>query len=338
MQHRPIRSEYTGVEQSQVAIDESATPKRAASVLREFLAQLIKCYLRADAAVAPRGQSKPFDAPVDLLLAEAALRYAPCAADGDVARPLQVAIIGPTQAGKSTIVNLLLGQAAAGVSPLAGFTVQPQGFWLCTPGVGQSWIETLFPGLRRVEQDQLVRDQLDTYALSAIETREGELARLPQCVIWDTPDFDSLAADTYRGPVLESAALADAYVVVLSKEKYSDLSVWQMLQLLEPLGRPMLICLNKITEDAADTIAASLRDRLNELTQRWSDVDIVRVPHVDHPAEITAGALDQAGGELRERLNAIVSRAATGRGSSGVKRLIDRHWSGWLGPLRDEHR
>ncbi len=43
---------------------------------------------------------------------------------------LNIAVIGPTQSGKSTLVNLLLNQQAAGVSPLAGFTVHPQGFAL----------------------------------------------------------------------------------------------------------------------------------------------------------------------------------------------------------------
>ena len=42
--------------------------------------------------------------------------------------PLQLAVIGPTQAGKSSIVNLLLNESLAGVSPLAGYTVHPHGF------------------------------------------------------------------------------------------------------------------------------------------------------------------------------------------------------------------
>ncbi|MCH7472034.1 N-6 DNA methylase [bacterium] len=242
------------MDQKHATIDSAAAPGSAATVLREFLALLIERCGRVENAVAPRGAT-PFDrAPGNLLLAEAALRYAPSPEGEDLRRPLQVAVLGPTQSGKSTVVNLLLGRAAAAVSPLAGYTVQPQGFWLRSAGVDQSWLESLFPSLRRVEQEQLTRDRLDVFSVSMIEDREGELACLPPCVIWDTPDFDSLAAGAYRGPVLESAALADAYVVVLSKEKYSDLSVWQMLQLLEPLGRPMLICLNKISDDAAETI------------------------------------------------------------------------------------
>ena len=42
--------------------------------------------------------------------------------------PLQIAVIGPTQSGKSSLVNLLLGEDRAQVSPLAGYTIHPQGF------------------------------------------------------------------------------------------------------------------------------------------------------------------------------------------------------------------
>ncbi|MDD2659764.1 MAG: 50S ribosome-binding GTPase, partial [Methylococcales bacterium] len=43
-------------------------------------------------------------------------------------QPLQMTILGPTQAGKSSLVNVLLNSDVAGVSPLAGYTVHPQGF------------------------------------------------------------------------------------------------------------------------------------------------------------------------------------------------------------------
>ena len=36
--------------------------------------------------------------------------------------PCQIVVIGPTQAGKSSIVNVLLNQEAAVASPLAGYT------------------------------------------------------------------------------------------------------------------------------------------------------------------------------------------------------------------------
>ncbi len=153
MQHRGIRAEYAGVDQKHATIDSTSAPRSAAAVLREFLALLIERYGRVESALAPPGATAFDRVPGNLLLAEAALRYAPSPEGGDLKRPLQVAVLGPTQSGKSTVVNLLLGRAAAAVSPLAGYTVQPQGFWLRSAGDDQSWLESLFPSSRRVEQN-----------------------------------------------------------------------------------------------------------------------------------------------------------------------------------------
>ncbi|MGR9087142.1 MAG: GTPase, partial [Gammaproteobacteria bacterium] len=62
-----------------------------------------------------------------LILAEAFLRKGQLI-ESSAGMPLQIAIIGPTQSGKSSLVNVLLQTEQAGVSPLAGYTVHPQGF------------------------------------------------------------------------------------------------------------------------------------------------------------------------------------------------------------------
>ncbi|MCK5926001.1 MAG: GTP-binding protein, partial [Methylococcales bacterium] len=56
-----------------------------------------------------------------LIFAEAFMRKGELL-EADLKLPLQVAVIGPTQAGKSSICNLLLNNNLAGVSALAGFT------------------------------------------------------------------------------------------------------------------------------------------------------------------------------------------------------------------------
>ena len=62
-----------------------------------------------------------------LILAEAFIRKGQLS-NSSSERLLQIAIIGPTQAGKSSLVNVLLNSDLAGVSPLAGYTAHPQGF------------------------------------------------------------------------------------------------------------------------------------------------------------------------------------------------------------------
>lgn len=268
-----------------------------------------------------------------LMLAEAALRYAACPGDGPT-RPPQVAVLGPTQTGKSTVVNLLLGEAAAEVSPLAGFTVHPHGFWVAGAAKDDGWTKGLFPCWRRSDAGKLERDALDTYALRAVPAAPG----LSAGVLWDTPDFDSLAARQYARGVLEVAALADAYLLVLSKEKYSDLSVWRLLELVEPLGRPLTIVLNKVTPDAEETLRASLRARLVERGQAWGDVPVCVLPY---DTALAAGE-PRAGADwavpLRDAVRSSLEAVADAgtRRPTGVQRLLRRHWMTWLAPVQAE--
>ncbi len=249
-------------------------------------------------------------------------------------RPPQVAILGPTQTGKSTIVNLLAGQTVAEVSPLAGFTVHPHGFVLGTAEEA-GWSANLFQDRPRCTREVLSRDELDKYTLATVPTGTGS-DNLPPCVLWDTPDFDSLAARRYARGVLEVAAIADVYVLVLSKEKYSDLSAWRMLELLAPLARPLVIVLNKLTPDAEAVVVASLRARLAERGREWGDVPIVPLPYVSALGENDWASQTALAAPVRAAVREALVRAPVAR-RAGVVALVQRHWDEWLTPVRAEH-
>ncbi len=189
------------------------------------------------------------------------------------------------------------------------------------------------------------RDDLAAYSLvtldDAIATPLASGApALGPTVFWDTPDFDSLAAAEYRRGVLETAALADVYVLVLSKEKYSDLSVWNMLKLLAPLARPLIICLNKVTPDSLDAVLRSLRERLAEHGQRWGEVPVFPL---EYRPELAAVADPNAAPRSREliaplaaELHQTLTRAPK-RSLAGVRALVEEHWPAWTAPIRAEH-
>jgi len=320
-------------------VDDAITFQRPAPAeLARFLHRLrLACQRIAGTAPADDGLG---DRLLSLLLAEAALRYCegPWLTDWGTTqppRPFQVAVLGPTQTGKSTVVNLLLGCAAAQVSPLAGFTVHPQGFanFLLEEA---GWIATLLPGWRRCAVDDLPQDCFEAYALTSV-ARAAQID-LPPCVLWDTPDFDSLAARRYVAGVLEVAALADIYLLVLSKEKYSDLSVWRLLDLLAPLGRPLVICLNKLPPDDQPAIVRCLRQRLEERGRCWGEVPLVAIPY--EPA-LATGELTPAAASaerLRSTIATAVGKLDSGcRRTAGVRALLGRHWEDWLAPLQAEH-
>ena len=303
------------------------------AAVKKFLTTLIARYrtLR-DTPSSPLDGDAARGRIAELELGWAALRYALANTF-----PPQVAVLGPTQTGKSTVVNLLLDASVADISPLAGFTIHPQGFRASSAANDETWSADLFPGWTRVEQDQLSREQseLDHFTLRTVE-RESPPAGLPDCVVWDTPDFDSLAAETYQRGVLEAAALADVHVFVLSKEKYSDLSVWRMLRLLQPLERPLVICLNKLTPESKDALTESLKQRLTDLGGRAARAPVIVVEHqpgLDGQSDIEALP------EVWALRDAVATRIKAIHGadrSPGVRAFLERHWADWAAPVEAE--
>lgn len=297
--------------------------------LHGFVARLRERYVAVTGGGAGSGAGSAAAVIASLTLAEAALRDL---AAGDAAgRPRQIAVVGPTQVGKSTVVNLLLGERAAEVSPLAGFTIHPQGFAI---GVGDDgWLAPFFPGWQRCAAGDLSRDYGDQFALTHLSQASTATALPPATVVWDTPDFDSLAAGHYRHGVLEVAALADAVVLVVSKEKYSDLAVWEMVHLIEPLGRPLLVCLNKMTAEAEAAITASLGRRLAEHYAHHDQVEVVALPHQVGLDELSEAAMPSAVARLRQAVRTLVEQRDGADRRAGAERLLRRHWPEWTAPL-----
>ena len=164
--------------------------------------------------------------------------------------PLSCAIIGPTQAGKSSLTNVFLQSENAGVSPLAGYTVHPHGFCHQIALSDCHDLARYFAPFLELSRENLSKNRFDCYTLSSppFEGGRGGCDFVPACVFWDTPDFDSIDSTDYREGVLKTIALADVIILVVSKEKYADQTVWDTLKLIEPLRQPTLICVNKLTE------------------------------------------------------------------------------------------
>ena len=154
-------------------------------------------------------------------------------------------------------------------------------------------------------------------------------------MIWDTPDFDSIQSGEYRNAVLRVAALADVVVLVLSKDKYADLSVWEFMRLLEPLAQPTLILLNKTDPETQAVL-------LRSVEEKW------RAFRSDPPPPVTAiPYLPQTGGlaglaDIHQAVMGNVGHAlaAVQRRTypEQARRLLKTHWPAWSAPLLTEHR
>ncbi len=240
--------------------------------------------------------------------------------------PLQIAVIGPTQAGKSSIVNVLLDNEMAGVSPLAGYTVHPQGFCnQCSIDDCQG-LQYYFGRFQQLSAEQLSPQRYDCYSLG--ENASGSRF-LPSCVLWDTPDFDSIDAADYREGVIRTIALADVVILAVSKEKYGDQSVWDMMATIEAFAQPTVICLNKLTPDSEALIIPSLKEKWLQTRQ---DAFPALVPlYFDKR---------QAGPSWPEDSLPVIQEAAKqverNKHPLHVHQLLSFFWDEWLEPVNAE--
>ena len=266
-----------------------------------------------------------------LQIAEAALQKL-VLSDQQQNSTVHFSILGPTQAGKSTTVNLLLQQNQAGVSPLAGYTIHPQGFGLNVSEQHVNWLQQYFHGFIRSDVGVRGNPNEKSYAFSSVQADNHPLN---DSVIWDTPDFDSLGAALYQEGVLKTAALGDVILLVLSKDKYADQSVWDMLRLLEPLACPTVICLNKVSPEAESVLVKSLRSK-------WADVRSDQPHRILTFPYIKAGlTVDSVSNELSDLYNAL-QKAASKRDlkkqQKNALRFVRNHWDNWLEPVIAEHK
>lgn len=247
--------------------------------------------------------------------------------------PLQIAVVGPTQAGKSTVVNLLLQEPLAGVSPLAGYTVHSQGFCVNTQNAKMDWAANFFRDFKQVSISSLLPEQLDCYAITDATPNPNH--PLQEFVVWDTPDFDSIHSASYRSSLLRTVALADIILLVISKDKYADQSVWDMMNLLQPMNQKTLICLNKMQVESQSVVIQSL-------SQKWAASrqdkipPIVTLPYCEDPP--TIDALQTEMGELFEHLKNCAGRTNRDQHKRHADDLLSTHWESWTDPIKAEQQ
>jgi len=232
-------------------------------------------------------------------------------------------VVGPTQVGKSTIVNLLLQTEFAVTSPLAGFTRALHGFAVNTTDRQLAAVEEFFTST-----------DAQSYSLQTIEDLRGELSSAGY-VVWDTPDFDSHTSRDYRNLIARVIALSDVVVLVVSKEKYADATVWQILDLFYPLGRTLLICLNKASRDVA-RLRQALQTRLEKSRNDTTYVPICDLPYVED-ANFSRLQADPHTLLLRDTLKDLLHPIDGTVRREGIKHYLKAHWERWLQPVRLEH-
>lgn len=299
------------------------------SVLRAFLADITKIYHRCPQLHQWMDQTEG-EQLASLALGDALLRDLAVRVEHTVSHP-QIAVIGPTQAGKSSVVNALLGKAVAQASPLAGYTRHAHGFQIG----GATNPFKLAPVLTgELVEPPPAADRYDHYCLTGLPTTVQPSA-LSQCTVWDTPDFDSLTAHQYQRSMLEVCALADVVLIVVSKEKYADRSVWNIMRMLLPLQRPMILCINKMSDDAQTIIEQDVAANLASIGATDQQVQITSLPYIAQAAT-ELNTLIKAATYLKQLVQTQCTQMALSARAVGVQLYLREHWQAWTHALQLE--
>lgn len=250
--------------------------------------------------------------------------------------PLQIAVVGPTQAGKSTLLNLLTQSRSAGVSALAGYTVHAHAYTFGVVEENHLWLQELFDGFEVGTSNQLNPDNYQQVGI--LTAPHTTLDSLSPCVIWDTPDFDSVEAFGYNTAVLRTLALADIVILVSSREKYADKSVWDLIELIDPLKKPLLVCINKLDEKNKSTILNSFIERFAEVLPRSKTPVVLSIPFVKHLDDSASELPKSVRRELIDNLQALAKNVDREKDQLASYHFIESHWQPWTGPISSEHQ
>lgn len=287
--------------------------------VEQFINQLLQSQQRMQA-------SGITDVDPSLVLGEALLRYQRLRT-GCENPPLQLVVAGPTQAGKSSVMNWLLETDVAGVNALAGYTRHAQGFITGSRDDSvKHCLQEFFSGWKKTPQSALTSEQLEAYSLETV-TSKATVAEQPW-ISWDSPDFDSVSSRSYRDVVLKLLALADLVLFVVSKEKYADQTVWKTLKLIQPLELPLLLCINKIPVGSAEELTASLQQRL---AQEHIQATVIDLPYLQD-----TDAAHSLSERLQQSVYPVLEQLRGQPRAVNVDAFMKQHWPQWTAPVRDE--
>ncbi len=139
------------------------------------------------------------------------------------AAPVLVALVGSTGAGKSTLVNSIVGARVSATGVRRPTTNSP--VLACHPDEIDWFAENNFlPTLPRVRQEGLARPGRD--GLLVLAASEG----MPRGIaLLDTPDIDSVV-QAHREFAYQFLDASDLWLFMTSASRYADGPVWEILQ------------------------------------------------------------------------------------------------------------
>src|SRR5215211_7533501 len=165
--------------------------------------------------------------------------------------PLLMVMGGSTGAGKSTLVNSLVGEDVSPSGVLRPTTRAP--VLVCHPD-DMPWFEDerILPGMSRTRGSSSSAGSLQLVPTEALP---------PGLALLDSPDIDSVV-EANRALSRQLLAAADTWLFVTTAARYADAVPWELLQAARERGTVVAVVLNRVPPDAGE-VARHLREMLD---------------------------------------------------------------------------
>jgi len=165
--------------------------------------------------------------------------------------PLLAVVGGSTGAGKSTLVNSVVGQQVTAASVLRPTTRAP--VLVCAPSDRQWFIgDRILPGLARTTETPGGPGTLHIVTSAALP---AGLALI------DAPDIDSVVSEN-RALATQLLAAADLWVFVTTAARYADAVPWDLLRGAQRRNAAIGVVLNRVPAEAAVEVPRALQAML----------------------------------------------------------------------------
>ncbi|HEV2888369.1 MAG TPA: GTPase [Jatrophihabitans sp.] len=211
--------------------------------------------------------------------------------------PLLVVIGGSTGAGKSTLVNALVGHQVSQAGVLRPTTRSPV---LVFHPDDAGWFtgDRILPGLARTTGPEIAGDQ------------PGKSLRLvaapsltPGLALLDAPDVDSFV-ETNRELAVQLLAAADLWLFVTTAARYADAVPWDLLRVARERATALAVVLDRVPPEALGEVESHLRQLLDR--EGLGDAPLLVVPE----ATLDSGRLpDSAVAPVRNWIGALAADA-----------------------------
>ena len=163
--------------------------------------------------------------------------------------PLLVALVGSTGAGKSTLMNSLVGIQVSNTGTRRPTTNSP--VLACHPSDARWFAENVFlPTLPRVRQQGLAMPGRD--GLLVLAENDG---MPPGVALLDTPDIDSVV-QAHREFAHQFLDASDLWLFMTSASRYADAAVWELLQQARERDASLAIVLSRVRPESARQLSS----------------------------------------------------------------------------------